>query len=251
MRNLVLLREVDDGKMWEVDWERLEAFFALPFKSQVVYLCVASSALLSRRALVSNATFFSNTLDFARGKYFTKEKLFAISFLIKEKSGTEDFGSRRFSKILSGGDETDDHAGSSAIEAMIDSAVVFGIMTLSGKNSEGSTLIHVEENFIDENVQEVKRLLSIDTGFSVTIMPGLSTLEFSSLVKFLDARQCDVTSTFEINRQSVIRGFDFGLSKEDIKSLLERYSAFEIPRKSLWTSGRQPIIPPRYTGDMS
>ena len=230
MRNLVLLREVDDGKMWEVDWERLEAFFALPFKSQVVYLCVASSALLSRRALVSNATFFSNTLDFARGKYFTKEKLFAISFLIKEKSGTEDFGSRRFSKILSGGDETDDHAGSSAIEAMIDSAVVFGIMTLSGKNSEGSSLIHVEENFIDENVQEVKRLLSIDTGFSVTIMPGLSTLEFSSLVKFLDARQCDVTSTFEINRQSVIRGFDFGLSKEDIKSLLERYSAFEIPR---------------------
>lgn len=232
MRNLVLIRELDDGKGWVPDWKRLESFSALPFKSQAVYLCVAGAGTFPRRALVSNASFFSSTMDFAGGKFFTKEKLFAIAFLIKEKSGDEDFSSRRFSKILSGfnSEDQEENLGSAMIESMIDSAVAFGLMSVCGQTDEGSEIIFVRKDVMHQESASEKKLLSIDTGFTVTILPGLSTADYISLVKFLDARTCDVTATFEINRQSVMRGFDLGLTKESLCGLLCEYSSFAIPQ---------------------
>ncbi|MCQ2241154.1 hypothetical protein [Treponema sp.] len=232
MRNLVLLRETSDGKGWEVEWKRMEAFCALPFKSQVVYLCVAGAGTFTRRALVSNASFFAGTLDFARGKYFTKEKLFAVAFLIKEKNGDEDFSTRRFSRILSGfnSEEQNENLGSAMIESMIDSAIAFGLMSVRGTTDKGSELVFAETEGYQENFSSEKKLLSVDTGYTVTILPGLSTQEFLPLVRFLDAVGCDVTSNFEINRQSVIRGFDLGYTKEMMEEILSKYSSFPLPQ---------------------
>ncbi len=231
MRNLVLLRELDDGKGWEPDWKRLEAFCELPFKSQAVYLCAAGAGVFSRRALVSNASFFASTIDFARGKYFTKEKLFAVAFLIKEKSGDEDFSTRRFSRILSGsGSREDENLGSAMIESMIDSAIAFGLMSVRGSTSDGSQLVYTESDGYQENTAMDRKVLSVDTGYTVTILPGLTTGEFIPLVKFLDVVRCDVTSNFEINRQSAIRGFDLGYTKESMEEILSRYSSFPLPQ---------------------
>ena len=145
MRNLVLLREMNDGKGWEIDWKRLESFCTLPFKSQAVYLCVAGAGIFTRRALVSNASFFASTLDFSKGKYFTKEKLFAVAFLLKEKNGGQDFTARRFSRIISGLDseESAEHIGSAMIESMIDSAIAFGLMSVRGTTGKEIGRAHV------------------------------------------------------------------------------------------------------------
>lgn len=232
MRNLVLLREMNDGKGWEIDWKRLESFCALPFKSQAVYLCVAGAGIFTRRALVSNASFFSSTLDFSKGKYFTKEKLFAVAFLLKEKNGDQDFTARRFSRIISGLDseESAEHIGSAMIESMIDSAIAFGLMSVRGTTGKGSQLVFTETDFWQDIFSAEKKVLSVDTGYTVTILPGLSTAEYIPLVKFLDAVRCDITSNFEITRQSAIRAFDLGCSEDEIEELLSRYSSFPLPQ---------------------
>lgn len=233
MRNLVLVQERDDGKGWDPDWERLETFSQLPFKSQVIYLCVAAAGNFSRRVLVSNADFFSRTLDFAAGKYFTKEKLFAISFLIREKSGTEDLGGRRFARILAAAGDSEEHMGLGMIESMIASAVAFGIMNPCGTNADGIPVFYVDNRIFSEVISENKKLLSVDNGYSVTIMPGLSLEELLSLVKFLDVTGCDITCSFEIKRQSIMRGFDLGLTKKSIVEILEKFSSFTLPQNLL------------------
>ena len=232
MRNLVLLREMNDGKGWEIDWKRLESFCTLPFKSQAVYLCVAGAGIFTRRALVSNASFFASTLDFSKGKYFTKEKLFAVAFLLKEKNGDQDFTARRFSRIISGLDseESAEHIGSAMIESMIDSAIAFGLMSVRGTTGKGSQLVFTETDFWQDIFSAEKKVLSVDTGYTVTILPGLSTAEYIPLVKFLDAVRCDITSNFEITRQSAIRAFDLGCSEDEIEELLSRYSSFPLPQ---------------------
>ncbi|MBQ0039070.1 MAG: helicase-associated domain-containing protein [Treponema sp.] len=231
MRNLVLIREMENDKGWELDWNRLEAFASLPFASQAVYLCVAGAGKFSRRVLVSNAGFFASTLEFAHGKYFTREKLFAVAFLIKEKSGEEDFSGRRFSRILAGSEnEPQEYIGSTMIEAMIDSAVAFGLMSSVGTNSSGSELIYTSDFAFRQPQSGEGKVLSVDTGFTVTIMPGLNTAQFLSLVKFLDAVRCDVAATFEITRQSIMRGFDLGHTRESIESVLMEHTTFAIPQ---------------------
>ena len=231
MKNLALFCQSDDGKSFEPNWERLAGFCALPFKSQAVYLCVAGAGLFSRRALVSNGQTFAATLDFAKGKYFTEEKLFALAFLIKEKSGDEDFSTRRFSRILAGADsqELAENLGSAMIESMIKSAIAFGLMKLCCTKDD-RPLIFTEPDAFADNCSAEKKVLSVDTGYSVTVMPGLMTGEYLELVKFLDVLRCDVTATFEINRQSAIRGFDCGYTKEKIIEALNKYSSFPVPQ---------------------
>lgn len=228
MRNLVLLRQRNDEKGWEPDWNRLNNFARLPFKSQAIYLCVAGAGTFSRRTLISNATFLSQTIDFAAGKFFSKKKLFAIAFLIKEKSGTEDFGTRRFSRILAGNSEEKEYIGSAAVEAMIDAAVAFGIM---GKcTGDSNEEIYTGGTFEGAYEAQDKKLLSVDNGYNVTVMPGLTLEEYLPLVKFLDVRNCNVTATFEITRTSVMRGFDSGFTMETIAEELKKYSSFGLPQ---------------------
>lgn len=227
MRNLILIKETEDEKGYEPEWKRLESFCNLPFKTQVVYLCVAGAGVFSRRSLISNASVFSSTIEFSKGKYFTKEKLFAIAFLIKENNTDDDFTIGRFSKIISG---VDSNEISATIESMIDSAIDFGFMAVKGQTEKGNKLIYTaNENFIENNLTE-KKLISVDTSWAVTVLPGLSTKDYLSLVQFLDIVRCDVTNVFEINKQSVFRSFNLGFSKEKIEEVLLKYSSFTIPQ---------------------
>ena len=70
----------------------------------------------------------------------------------------------------------------------------------------------------------------MDAGFTVTVMPGLSLENLLPLMDFMELKTFDTAAVFEINRKSVMRGFDAGLSADKIFSLLKRYSPYPVPQ---------------------
>lgn len=150
------------------------------------------------------------------------------------------------------------------IEKIINNAIVLGLFSVYGKtesgeniyvrsevfksdesnkNSENGTEKRTENfgafgsgNFKDgktesENSADGKKgLLNINAGTVITIMPGLSLSELIPFTIFLEVQKNSVVSEFEISRKSVSRAFDKNISPDEIISLLEKYSAYEIPQ---------------------
>ena len=120
---------------------------------------------------------------------------------------------------------------SSVLDRLIDCASLFGILSKKGVDVKGEE-IFVSGAIFDENekFEDRPKCLSVDAGFTVTILPGLSLENLIPLMDFMELRQFDTAAVFEINRKSVMRGFDAGLSENRIFSLLKKYSPYEIPQ---------------------
>ncbi len=150
------------------------------------------------------------------------------------------------------------------IEKIINNAVLLGLFDLYGKTEDGENIYVRSEVFkSDENNKNnengtekrteksgafddgnsksgksehenssdgKKGLLNINAGTVVTIMPGLSLSELIPFTVFLDIQKNSIVSEFEISRKSVSRAFDKNISPDEIVSLLEKYSAYEIPQ---------------------
>lgn len=211
------------------DWDHLEKFSELNFINQIAYLCASFAGHFSRSTIQNNAQLFLQTLYFAKNKFYTKQKIFEISFLIKESKKDEMPLSGRFSRMIAAAssDPLSDSFDNGLFELMTDAAISYGIICPSKENKD---VYYIQDIFSVPLVTEKSNLLNLDAGFNVTVMPGLTLKEYLPLIKFLKPLQCDVLSIFEITKQSVIKAFDLGLKKEDIITLLKTYTSFEIPQ---------------------
>lgn len=173
---------------------------------------------------------------------FSRSIILRLAYLISEDQndvpGISSFGSTsRFSAILNRAKETEpapvetDANLSSILDRLIDCASLFGILAQKGVDTNGEP-IFVSGAVFDESdhFDETPKVLSVDAGFTVTVMPGLSLEALIPLMDFMELRTFDTAAVFEINRKSVMRGFDAGLSANKIFSLLKKYSPYEIPQ---------------------
>ncbi len=210
------------------DFNHLEKFADLDFVNQLSYLCAAYAGHFSRTTIQTNAQLFLQTLYFAKNKFYTKQKIFEIAFLIKESINDSIPSAGRFSRMIAAASTSlSDSFDSGLFELMTDAAISYGIICPSKENKDA---FFINDIFSLPSVEDKSNLLNLDAGFNVTIMPGLTLKEYLPLIKFLKPLQCDVLSIFEITKQSVIKAFDLGLKKEDIISLLKTYTSFDIPQ---------------------
>ena len=238
--NLSLLREIPGG--YEIDKNKMLAFARLDVRLQYAYLCVASQGRFSRNGLVRQARLL---LDVARSiphDGFSRNVILRLAYLISEDQDDSPFSSNlgatsRFSAILNRARENEstivetDSDLASILDRLLDCASIFGILSKKGTDVHGETIygsgaIFDEKEEFDEN----PKCVSVDAGFTVTILPGLSLENLIPLMDFMELRQFDTAAVFEINRKSVMRGFDSGLSADRIFSLLKKYSPYEIPQ---------------------
>ena len=82
MNRLLLVRE-KDGTM-EIDWNAFEKFSELSFKSQIMYLCVASSGFLTRNQLLNNVKILDEAISFMDGKVYDRKKFYQIACFRKK-----------------------------------------------------------------------------------------------------------------------------------------------------------------------
>ena len=242
--NLSLLREIPEG--YEIDKNKFLAFAKLDPRLQYAYLCVASQGRFSRSGLARQAKLLLDVATSIPHGGFSRSIILRLAYLISEDQsdamGLSSFGATsRFSSILNragaGSREADsvivDHDSdlSSILDRLIECAALFGLLAKKGTDVNGEA-IFVSGTLFDETekFEEVPKVLSVDAAFTVTIMPGLSLENLIPLMDFMELRQFDTAAVFEINRKSVMRGFDAGLSANKIFSLLKKYSSYEIPQ---------------------
>lgn len=227
----------------ELDWNKLNLFFDLDFTEQIVYIVVSCFSHFSRDSLKVQAQVFLDTVRNVPEKGFSLDLFLRTGFLAASRphiSGSEHFGkTSRFAKILQEGRsrlafETEDAVNvrvSGGLERMFDAACSLGIIFRCGAMPDGQSVYSVSELFLNgaqysENMQEMIR---IDSGMDVNLMPGFSPKDIVPLVQFLSLKKYDTVSEFSISRQSVMRGFDLGLSADSITEILEKRTSFAIP----------------------
>lgn len=232
-----------------VDDNRLKKFAELSEISQYVYLSAASAVHLGREGLRIQCELLLDVAATIPEKGFTLSSLMNTAFLLSNRNET--LGSERkrssFSKILEArrtidfNFDTNDYSAvknpgsysGKIIEKIINNAIVLGLFSVYGKTESGEN-IYVRSEVFENNENsfkgDKKGLLNINAGTVITIMPGLSLSELIPFTIFLEVQKNSVVSEFEISRKSVSRAFDKNISPDEIISLLEKYSAYEIPQ---------------------
>lgn len=244
--NLSLVKENSGG--YEIDRQRIEAFSLLDAELQYAYLCVASYGRFSLSGLANQAKLLLETADALPATGFAKTCVLRTAFMIYVKSeagNSEDdidtrLGGGRFDSILAAASSLGDSAENmqsvspcSVLDRLLPCAVDFGILEEYGKDENGETVYvkggAISKKTAERNVNDIKKVLSIDAGFNVTVFPGLTLNELLPLMQIMDLKRFDTVAVFEITRKSIMRGFDSGLKPEEICSLISKFSAYKLP----------------------
>ncbi len=234
--NLSIFRESD--RTFEINSSRLQSFSLLPENFQYSLICAASVSRLSNEGLRKEAQLLLDCLSSIPENGFSKENILRLAFLTSLKQHSSCDGkkniSSRFSQILQAArqDNTEHILQDSALlEAMIDSAIEFGFLQKLGKAENGTEIFAANSLMVKpvQNHSDLK-VLSIDSTFTVTVLPGLDLKTLLDFSIFMFIKKYDVVTEFEITKQSVSIAFDYGFTPERIFSLLSDYSNYEIPQ---------------------
>ena len=234
--NLGLLREAEKG--WGVDWAQLDAFATLAPQAQYAYLCAASAGHFSRGTMQANAQLLLDALYSIPDGGYSRETLLWLSFLLREKSGGGDgIGQGRFARMLAGRgsvQSTGTGGDGGIMDSMVDGCLAFGVLYICGQCG-GEDILALSPAFAEAKETAGADMgsplpISVDAGFCVTVLPGLSFAQLLPLMKFLSPVRCDTAATFSLCRASAMRAFDAGASPADISGALQRYSSFALPQ---------------------
>ena len=82
--------------------------------------------------------------------------------------------------------------------------------------------------------EKAKPIIAFDSAFSIILYPGISFEEIIKLASFSNVKD-DTLFNFEITKASAVRGFDLGLSADDIINILKDISQDRIDEGLEWT----------------
>ena len=222
-------------KELSIDEKRLAKFASLPECRQYAYLSVASAAHFGRESLRSQAQLLLDIAATVPPEGFSRSSLLRTAFLLNNTAESRRPAQSTFSRILEARTRSlsDAKITSGTADAVIDSAIEFGLFVPYGTD-EGGEVMYVRSGVMQENEPQQpgskRGLLNINAGTSITVMPGLSLSELLPLVSFMDVTSSSTVTEFEVTRKSVSRAFDKNSTPSDIYELLSCYSAYEIPQ---------------------
>ncbi|AEE15812.1 helicase-associated domain-containing protein [Treponema brennaborense] len=102
--------------------------------------------------------------------------------------------------------------------------------TESATSTEAATSTDTARSDLSARGALTRNVLTIDAGFSVTMMPGLPLSRMIPLIRCMDIVRFDTVSVFEITKQSCLRAFDDGLSPEDIVAAFSPFLPYQLPQ---------------------
>lgn len=243
--NLGILKETGHGA--EVDWSKFSDFLNLSFAEQTVYITISSCSHLSRESLRLHSQIFVDTVKNLSDRVFTLDLFLRTGFLVSaasfDSSSEGSFKTSRFAKIIQEGrlrlSEHNNDAvtvsTSGALERMFEAAVSLGIIYISGTTKDGSKdseTVYSVSDFLaapEQCSENLSGMLRIDSSLAVSLMPGFALRDIVPLSKFMSLKKYDKVSEFLISRQSIMRGFDIGLSAKEIIQILTERTLYEIP----------------------
>lgn len=225
LKNLSLFKQ-EEGSLI-CDYAKWRQFAELDEEVQYAYIAASARSHLPRDILQRQAQLLVDITTHIQGKLYTKKTLAREAFLLQEKAlnGTETRKHGRFASILQQSHSADHKVEEVNSIDLIDDAVFFGLIQLKGLDDEDEPLYSsVARQQIVERVQT----LSIDAGFSVTILPGMGLKQLLPLVHCMTLKRCDTILQLEITRQSCMRCFDSGSSPQTLFTDLDNATNHQV-----------------------
>lgn len=245
LENLLILKERDGSH--EVDWERAKKFCQMDAQSQAMYLLSSVSTKYSKRRTQFYAQNFFDAIKTIPPKGFKSSVFLRCAYLLcsKESKQEESFvgAQSRFARIIqshrqSEFDQSENSLGE-YFDRMLDQAETFGFVLSAPAENEkdGEQGAALEEKIIFKNPRFFESrvppkniaMVNVDSGFSLTLMPGFGLARVLEIAVFCDLVKFDTVVQFEINQNSVIRAFDQGMTGEQIINVLKDNSNFSVP----------------------
>lgn len=239
--NLNLFRNTDNGIV--ILYSRLKLFAQLPETVQYCYLTVASCGHFPRDLLQKNTQLLLDTLMSIPRNGFTKETILRSMFLYNEKLSNgfnSSFSRGRFASIIKQGQSQNGETKSIiSFDDLLQNALRFQLLQQSTKDINGNEVFLPHCVFLDlqnERLNEIaledssKRLVSIDSGFTVTILPGLSLERLLPFTLSMEVIRFDTILQMEVTRQSAMRSFDAGETPTSLLSDIQRCATHELPQ---------------------
>ncbi|MCK9169991.1 MAG: helicase-associated domain-containing protein [Treponema sp.] len=227
--NLQLVKQTEKSIICDKD--KFAAFAELSSKKQYAYLCAASAGRLSREGLRSQTQLFLDCAASIPPGGATRDILLREAVLLGDTTVRQN----RFSRMIEQARQRQlipGEATGQLFDRIIDSAEVFGLFSVAGRTGKGEKIYTPGTPFINEPVfkDQPGKVVNIDAGFTITILPGLPLKKLLPLVSFLSVTRCNTVVEFEINRISTIRAFDTGYTAEEIYKQLSEYTPYDIPQ---------------------
>lgn len=225
LKNLSLFKQ-EEGSLL-CDYPKWRQFAELDEEVQYAYIAASARSHLPRDILQRQAQLLIDITTHVRGKLYTRKTLIRGAFLLQEKNlnGTEARKHSRFASILQQAQSNEHKIEEANSIDLIEDAVFFGLIQEMGLDDEDEPLYSsIERPKVLERVQT----LSIDAGFSVTILPGMALKQMLPLVHCMNLRRCDTILQLEISRQSCMRCFDSGCSPQTLFADLENATNHQI-----------------------
>lgn len=231
--NLSIFRQTDDGIV--VLFERLKSFAKLTEQEQYVYLAVAATGHFPRDVIQKQSQLFLELLMHIEGACYTKENIIKQSYLINEQKaqyGENPIKTGRFAAILreaqnqKEGQISHEEEKSFSIGRLIDTALIFGLLS-SVKSSKT-----VDNCYIARKIPQTMdaKVVNIDGGYSVSILPGLSFLKLIPFAKSLRVLKLDTILQMEISKKTVLNSFSLGETPESLIFHFSNFSNFAFPQ---------------------
>ena len=230
--------------------------------------CSSAPYGVPRDELQKAAVLVRDFLTFVPQDGLARQDVQRLLFLLKERQGEFPQKENRFRRLLrencaatsAGSSESDETV---TIESLAGALVLFGLLQGSaaekkrtGKNRDETIevfTVNSELNFVrppcgedQKNGEEnsansansaalLKNSVSINAGFSITVLKELPLSVFIDLASCTELESCAAVASFRITKSACLRAFAGGAKPEGIESLLKKTASHELPQNLLFS----------------
>lgn len=225
---------LDEGG-FKINWSVLESLSSLELKDFLLYMCVASCGHFSKTTLSINAKILQElvlNLKDVECDFISCAKLYSV---IKEMLIGEDSIQTRFSKMISGVDEyslTIETLSQSIIENAIKLGI-FNCVEIPNDYNPYQKISASQKYLTLFESQYCEKVLSIDSSFTISLLPGLKLSDLIILSKILELKTYDTVSTYTLTKSNFTKALSCNMTKTEIVSLLEKHSTYPLPQNFL------------------
>lgn len=228
---LGLYRDADgELRLVKSKWQQ---FIQLSENERALYLAAAMAGPCSRTEFFRRAQLLSDIVFNIPESGFEKDVLFRSAYLLNEKSsqlpGLTGSGTSRFAALLSqDSNENGEENSKNFLDALLEGCKTFGLLKHCISEKDGSDIY--TSGLSKEEKEYPEKFITLDGTFNISVMPGLSLMNFFDAAIFSEIRRFDTVSTYEITRNSCMRSFDLGYTPEKIYESLNKILLHSLPQ---------------------
>lgn len=255
--NLNLFQQKDSGI--SVQWDRIRQFSVLRNDVQYAYIAAASCSHYPRDILQQQAQLILDLLYSIPEAGYTRRLLLQSAFVLQERnhpdSGMSSHSSRFAAILRASIEDTEPEEEKNGADLLIDNAIFLGLLYPVGNDIHGNRIFVPAEGIIQEAGNTAgsgisgrkagsdrgctespeendmrRRVASIDGGFQITLLPGLTLREMLVYAMCAVTSRYDTVLQLDITKKAAIRCFDEGIEPSVIFEDMKRFLCHEIPQ---------------------